>query len=71
MKTPFRNHNYQQEIKRVLDFMANQPSQEGLIVNLKNELIDIKEKDFLTYVMKIFIDIEDRCVSDIFTHLRS
>lgn len=59
MKTPFRNHNYQQEIKRVLDFMANQPSQEGLIVNLKNELIDIKEKDFLTYVMKIFIDIED------------
>ena len=71
MNTPFRNHNYQQEFKKVIDFMANQPAQEELIVKLEHELIDIKEKDFLTYVMKIFIDIEDRCVSTIFTHLSS
>lgn len=71
MNTPFRNHNYQQEFKKVIDFMANQPGQEELIVKLEHELIDINEKDFLTYVMKIFIDIEDRCVSTIFTHLSS
>ena len=40
--------------------------------NFERKVIkDIKEKDFLTYVMKIFIDIEDRCVSTIFTHLSS
>ena len=71
MTLPYKNIDYQREIKELQLLLEKYHTIDEILKELERELIDIKEKDMLEYTLRIFVEIQYRYESDIFTNLRS
>lgn len=71
MTLPYKNIDYQREIKELQLILDNYHTADEIIKDLEQELVHIKEKDMLQYTLRIFVEIQYRYESEIFTNLRS
>lgn len=71
MTLPYKNIDYQREIKELQLLIEDYHTVEEILNELEQELVHIKEKDMLEYTLRIFVEIQYRYESEIFTNIRS
>lgn len=65
------DYNYQEALRKMLHTKENLRSYEKIIQDLQNELRPVKEESLLIHAMRLFIELEHKTTSPLYTHLQS
>lgn len=65
------DYNYQEALKKLLHRKEHLRVYEDIIQNLQKELRYVKEKSFLIHAMRLFVELEHKTTSPLYTHLQS
>lgn len=65
------DYNYQEAFRKMLHRKENHRSYEEIIRDLQKELRPVKEESLLTHAMRLFIELEHKTTSPLYTYLQS
>lgn len=65
------DYNYQEALRKMLHRKENLRAYEVIIQELQKELRPVKEKSLLIHAMRLFIELDHRTTSPLYTHLQS
>ena len=65
------DYNYQKALRKMLYRKENHRPYEEIIKDLQKELRPVKEESLLTHAMRLFIELEHKTTSPLYTHLQS
>ena len=65
------DYNYQEALRKMLHRKENHRTYEAIIHDLQKELQPVKEESLLIHAMRLFIELEHKTISPLYTHLQS
>lgn len=65
------DYNYQDALRKMLHRKENHRAYEAIIHDLQKELQPVKEESLLVHAMRLFVELEHKTTSPLYTHLQS
>lgn len=65
------DYNYQEALRKMLHRKEHHRAYEEIIHDLQKELRPVKEESLLVHAMRLFIELEHKTISPLYTHLQS
>ena len=65
------DYNYQEALRKMIHRKENHRPYEEIIQDLQKEMRPVKEESLLTHAMRLFIELEHKTTSPLYTHLQS